>query len=362
MIRGPSVPRLKGLFLPALLVLALSRAAILASFAPGVDLEPHVRPLIFVGVLLSFAIGILAWPALAPFSERLRQPRLRNWLVFWGAFILTAWLSSTLLKHWIQALLGPGFVMSKLWSIPMFTILTCLAFGEMIQAHVDRVAEARRMIDRVMEAHGMVRWAREAEGRRLRQFLVSRVERELRELRREVTSLLDPAVEGSERLPALRDRIESLRETDLREASHLLHPHVPKVGLAPALDFLARRVGGRLPVTIDLPDDASDAVSALKAPLRHAAYCLAEAALERATDACEAQAATVRISVPSDDQLLLVIEHDCHGCSDDVADSRFALAAARLELAGGSMSEDGSRQRERITMSLPVNAMVDRLL
>ncbi|HEY9899843.1 MAG TPA: hypothetical protein V6D00_11725 [Pantanalinema sp.] len=340
--------------MPILLVVALNRASVLASFAPADRLGSHHPQLVFAGTLLSFVIGTLAWPALAPFAERLRRPRLRNWGVFWGAFILSTWIASVLLGRLLHVLFGAGFALPRLWLVPMFVILVCLAFCEMIQAHADRVTEARRLIDRILTTHEMVRWAKEAEGQKLRKLLVSRVEGELCELRQEVAALRDPARDEAAGLIALRERIDTLRETDLREASHLLHPHVPKAGLAPALAFLARRVGGRLAITVDLADAVQEAVGMLPAPVCHAAYCLAEASLERAADACGATSATVSVGAGPEGQLLLAIDHDCCGCFDDVADSRFDLAAARLELAGGAVCEERAGARERIAMTLPL--------
>ncbi|GEM_PF-5886635 len=354
MTRGPSLPRLKGPFLPILVLVALNRASVLASFAPADHVGSHHGQLVFAGTLLSFVIGTIAWPVLAPFAERLRQPRLRNWVVFWGAFILSSWIASVFLGRLLHGLFGAGFALPRLWLVPVFAILACLAFGEMIQAHADRIIEARRLTDRILTAHELVRWAKEAEGQKLRKLLVSRVEGELRELRQELVALRDPARDEAARLIALRDRIDTLRETDLREASHLLHPHVPKAGLAPALSFLARRVGGRLAIAVDVADAVQESVSMLPAPVCHAAYCLAEASLERAAGACGATAATVRVGAGPGGQLLLAIDHDCRGCFDEVADSRFDLAAARLELAGGTVREARAGDREHVTMALPV--------
>lgn len=358
MTRGPTLPRVKGAFLPILLVFALTRASALASFAPEDRLGPDGRLIVYVSVLASFVIGTLAWPMLVPFAERLRHPRLRNWIVTWGTFVLTSWTASMLLKHWLQVLLGPDLVLSYLWVEPMQSILSCLVLSEVIHGQADRsaerIGEARRLIDRILTTHEIVRGAKEAEGLKLRKFLVSRVELALRELRQEVASLREPSVGESERLITLRDRIDTLREQDLREASHLLHPHLPKAGIAPALASLARRLGGRLLITVECADEVKETVSALPAPVCHAAYCLVEASLERAVGACGAHSAAVRVGAGSGGQLSLAIDHDCCGCFDAVADSCFDLAVARLELAGGAVSAARMDDVARITMTLPV--------
>ncbi|MNY44804.1 hypothetical protein D3C86_1798620 [compost metagenome] len=115
---------------------------------------------------------------------------------------------------------------------------------------------------------------------------------------------------------------------------------------------MARRVGDRMRISLELADAVRDSVSNLSAPVCHAAYCLAEATLERAVDACGAREASVRVEAPEVGPLVLAIAHDCCGCFDHIADSRFDLAVARMELAGGTVHEVRECERAIITMTL----------
>ena len=85
----------------------------------------------------------------------------------------------------------------------------------------------------------------------------------------------------------------------------------------------------------------------------YAAYCLAEAILERATRACEAHAAALRIDAAPEGGLVLALDHDCCGCHDEVADSRFDLAVARVEIASGAVHEVRANDRELVRMVFP---------
>lgn len=100
-------------------------------------------------------------------------------------------------------------------------------------------------------------------------------------------------------LGQVRREIDDIREHDVRDVSHLLHPSIIRVGLLPALRALARRFEERFRIVVraDAAVHQMDSTDNSQIPekVRLACYRVIEEALANA--ACHGAAATVLITL-----------------------------------------------------------------
>jgi len=118
---------------------------------------------------------------------------------------------------------------------------------------------------------------------------------------------------------AARADVNRVREQDVRKASHLLHPSVIEVGLAPAVRSLAARFEGHLAVdvrvdpTLNVMDQALPPV--LPEGLRLAAYRVVEEALGNVVAHSGARSVEISLGVASR-QLRIQVRDDGRGLND----------------------------------------------
>jgi signal transduction histidine kinase len=125
----------------------------------------------------------------------------------------------------------------------------------------------------------------------------------------------DPA-QAAQILAELRDQLDAIREQDVRELSHRLHPSIIRTGLAPALERLTDDFTGRLEIELHV----DDAVAALDEPahnqipdaVRLSAYRAVEEALGNIARHAEARHAELRLAL-ADGQLEVTVRDDGRG-------------------------------------------------
>ncbi len=146
-------------------------------------------------------------------------------------------------------------------------------------------------------------------------------------------------------LDTVRDELDRIREHDVREASHLLHPSIIRVGLVPAVRSLAARLGGPLELIVDVTEEIrrldDPAGNAIAEPLRLAAYRILEEALSNIYRHAGASCATIRLATEGA-ALLVEVEDNGQGL-DGGGQPGVGLAsiAARVDQFGGDWSLSG---------------------
>lgn len=139
-----------------------------------------------------------------------------------------------------------------------------------------------------------------------------------------------------------REMIDHVREHEVREASHRLHPAMISVGLAPALDSLVSGLKGSLRISVNIAPEVQrmDAPTAhcIPLPVTLAAYHILDEGL---ANVCRhARAQTVKISVCLDSLGRLDITLEDDGCGFDLTESKSGLGLAiiggRAEQVGGT--------------------------
>jgi signal transduction histidine kinase len=148
---------------------------------------------------------------------------------------------------------------------------------------------------------------------------------------------------AQEELSRIRDDIDDIREREIRQASHLLHPSIIRVGLVPAVRSLISRIGDQL--ALDLHVDpalaaADDPIeNKLSEPLRLTVYRFIEEALANVQR--HAKAGRVWLSLGLDGGEVVVVVRD-DGVGFDVAARRSGLGlqsiADRVDQEGGTWS------------------------
>jgi signal transduction histidine kinase len=160
--------------------------------------------------------------------------------------------------------------------------------------------------------------------------------------------LMSDPTEASRILTDVRDEIDHVREQGLRQASHLLHPAVISVGLAPAVRALLARYdeGFTSAVHVDERlgelDDAEE--NLLPEPLRLTAYRVLEEILANVYRHAQASRVTVRLGVDALDRLSIVVQDDGRGFDARARRSGLGLVsiAGRVGQVGGVWSIDSA--------------------
>lgn len=113
------------------------------------------------------------------------------------------------------------------------------------------------------------------------------------------------------------DELERIRETDVREASHALHPSVISMGLVSAVRSLASRMTEVLPIQLEVTPEFSalDALvnSQLQEDVRLVAYRVIEEAIGNTLRHAKAKRVVVRFARASNDTFEVHIHDDGQG-------------------------------------------------
>jgi signal transduction histidine kinase len=153
----------------------------------------------------------------------------------------------------------------------------------------------------------------------------------------------DPA-QARSILSRVQDEIDRVSIKDVREASHLLHPAIIRVGLLPAVRSLARSYGEQLRISVEADDEVARLDDALqnRIPyvLRLNAYRVVEEALNNVLAHANAVWARVRLAVRDGRHLELSISDSGRGFDPATGKAGLGLSIieARVEQAGGVWS------------------------
>jgi len=174
----------------------------------------------------------------------------------------------------------------------------------------------------------------------------------------------DPA-QASQILADLRAQLDTIREQDVRELSHRLHPSIIRTGLAPALERLTDDFGSRLATSLHV----DPAVAALDDPLaneipdvvRLSAYRVVEEALGNIARHADASLAEITLSV-ADAALQLSVHDDGRGFDTQQVRAGLGLGtiSAHVGRVGGTWQVDSAPgQGTTLRVSLPLVVAVE---
>jgi signal transduction histidine kinase len=201
--------------------------------------------------------------------------------------------------------------------------------AELTMENAYLLSEARQASQRRTAADERLR-------REISEFLHSRVQSKLLVVWHRLGDVLksietDPT-RATVLLTHLREELDRIREQEVRQASHLLHPTIIRIGLVPAVRSLAIRFEDYFRVTLDL----DPAVIALDSPLmnripetvRLGAYRVIEEALQNVHRHGHAGLVEIAITLTAPDYLAVVISDD--GIGFDSSDIKPGLGLTSI--------------------------------
>ncbi len=162
-------------------------------------------------------------------------------------------------------------------------------------------------------------------------------------------------------------QLHQVREHDVREVSHLLHPSIIQVGLVPAIerlteDFLAQfQVDLAVDASIARLDDPED--NRLPEAVRLAAYRVVEEALGNAVRHAGASQVEVSLGI-RDERLAITVRDDGHGFDAGLVRPGLGLSsiAARVGSVGGGWRLSSAPGRGTVLEAfLPLEVRAERL-
>jgi signal transduction histidine kinase len=209
-------------------------------------------------------------------------------------------------------------------------------------------AQLRAQVAALQESRALITQADERQRREIAELLHGRVQTRLVIVEYQLDQALalvqsEPLAAAALLRRALAD-VEDLRERDVRQASHLLHPTVISVGLVPALATLADRFRDSLSLSVALSPMDADRIAALPEPVALGAYRVVEEALVNALRHGNARGAEVSLGLGPDGPLFVAIHDDGHGfdTAAAVAGMGFHVIGARVEQFGGEWTVESS--------------------
>lgn len=218
-------------------------------------------------------------------------------------------------------------------------IRTAQAFSRQVALSIhnaELLKEGRRTAAALEASRRLVSEAEERTRRDLSEFLHSHVQSRLLVAEYHLSEITDVSEPARRRIEAVLSELEDLRERDVRQVSHQLHPEALRIGLVTALQLLATRLQGVLEVQL-VADDALIATErTLSMPLRLAAFRVIEEALGNVLKHASASRATVWLGLEPRG-LRLEVTDDGRGFEVGTQPAGLGLLClgARIESTGG---------------------------
>ena len=228
------------------------------------------------------------------------EPKLWNWLLYLGSIGLAGSAIGAFRGQMMLSIEGPT---ASEWLLTVeFALCTygalMVAVVLDLQTHFEQTAlikreDSRRAVRSLFESREAWIQARDRRRDELHRILNERVEPQLAALHGALAPSLARPTLSDDELGALCDRLDRLRDAEIRQLSHLTHPSIIDVGLYPALRGLVRRYQGRFEVKLHADASLMDALSS---PLRLTIYRLVELLLANASSS----AASLQIRLDGD--------------------------------------------------------------
>lgn len=202
---------------------------------------------------LTVVLGTFRWPALA---HRLTRPGGLGRYYLLAAIAASAsgalgqllWTRLTGLPH-VSELVALSALHQGLGG--MLTIWFGQRDAEARQAVAEETARTEDTLQQLESARLLTATVSRRRQAEVHELLEGRVIHRLGELQDELAALgTCPAAQRAARIEQLADALEALREQEVRQTSHQLHPLVTDLGVAATLHFLADRAGPGLQVQV----------------------------------------------------------------------------------------------------------------
>jgi signal transduction histidine kinase len=237
--------------------------------------------------------------------------------------------------------------------------------------NTDLLAQLQARVEELDRSRGMLTEAEERLRREIAEVLHSRVQNRLLMIwyrLEEVQNLVDTDPPAARTMLAeVRDQLEVIREQDVRELSHRLHPSIIRAGLLPALETLADDMS---PLEVSVEADSAvqqlddPAHNRIPEPIRLTAYRVVEEALGNAVKHGAATHVQVTLHAGSDG---LHVEADDDGRGFEPARMRPGLGlgsiAARVGHVGGTWrirGAPGSGTQVSVILPYSIEQVQDR--
>lgn len=223
----------------------------------------------------------------------------------------------------------------------------------------------RVQMEELREVRRMVSAANEAARREIAETLHGPVQTQLLVADftlSQAAALVDGAPgEAKQAIADARSRIDEVREHEIREVSHLLHPSVIKLGLAPAIRSLAARFQPTMNVRLDIAPEldgvGSKSEVELDVDMRLVVYRVVEEAFANARKHGHASSVEATVCLSGVSDLLVVVRDDGEGLPDGKLLDGLGLRmiAMKVQDAGGAWSLSSHEDRGAVlTAVLPL--------
>lgn len=218
-------------------------------------------------------------------------------------------------------------------------VRTAQAFSRQVALSIhnaELLEEGRRSAAALEASRRLVSEAEERTRRDISEFLHSRVQSRLLVAEFRLGEIGDVSAEARTRIEAVRAELEDLRERDVRQVSHRLHPEALRIGLVAALQLLAAQLQGVLDVRLVADDALLSAERTLPMNARLVAFRVTEEALGNVLKHASARCATVWLGL-EERALRLDVTDDGRGFEVGQQPPGLGLLClgARVESAGG---------------------------
>jgi signal transduction histidine kinase len=224
----------------------------------------------------------------------------------------------------------------------------------------------RAQLEELREARRLVGVANEAARREIAETLHGPVQTQLLVADftlSQAAALVDGAPnEAKQAIADARTRLDDVREHEIREVSHLLHPSVIKLGLAPAVRSLAARFQPAMNIWLDILG-ALDGVGSksevnVDMDTRLVAYRVIEEALSNVHKHAHAQTVEVTLGLSRTNDLLVTVRDDGDGLPSGGIEPGLGLRMIGMKVqdAGGAWSLSPNVERgTTLTAILPLS-------
>lgn len=237
------------------------------------------------------------------------------------------------------------------------------------QENARLLAVLREQVQELQESRRLITAAEERLRREVSELLHGRVQTRLLLAWHRLGQCETLMVEDPERarvlLSQIREEVDQIREREVRQASHLLHPSIIGVGLIPAVRSLAQGFEDQLQVAVKVDprlaqlDHPSE--NQLAPPLRLAAYRAVEEALGNITKHARAKQVAISLGLDEDGRCLdMRVRDDGRGFDQATVRTGLGLSSisARVGQVGGTWSiasapGQGTEVRVRLPLDQP---------
>lgn len=312
------------------------------------EIVTHARLLANLGVIPVMLVATWCFPI-----QRMTWPRKI-------ATLVAASLVTSALRFWLQGLLGvprssaTGIVWFNLVPVEvvlLFSVGIALALAEYQALVVERGREAARQALVAATAMEALRTEELGVRRRVADALHGTVQQQLvllaADLRSTARKLSASNPQASEHadLSRISDRLDEIRERDVRDLSHLLYPTGIDFGLAQACRVLLSRIPPCVEVIADIDESvltADDpATGGIPLEFRLLAIRVVEEGVTNAVRHGEATELRISLRVDDDRELEILVEDNGRGPAKGAAMSGLRLLTESVSLRGGSLGLSG---------------------